>query len=416
MVATPKTMRKNNCLDIVRNSKVKNEETNDYIEAFESALYKTVVYKNFDYTKEYRVIIYEGNVKNNEYPYKMMDSYPYETFVFENGNYISFNYGGKLKHWLLTSVDNQNLYEVKGKLFECTNILKWYDKLGKLHSFPCIFYPQSKANSFDFNQSINIVNALCKIEVQYNEYTNEIKASDRFILNGLAYEVSSVAKHKMNDCFDANSVSTIMFDLSVSVTQADDDLINNIANVNKYKYSLSINEEDFSCQPNTSGTLTSTITLNDNIVDLPVAWKSSDESIVKIYDNGYYETLASGNATITCHIQGNEECLDAISIIVDAVIPDVVSIKFSPSVTKILQGKTQSYEVAKYVNESKTTVVLTVEDISTIGSGYYEFAITGNNTFTVKNIKLNSNGKVKIKASDSYGNSEILEITLGGVW
>ena len=385
------------------------------IQRYQSAEGEDVVvvndYYNYDSSLISKVVIQAHKNPYNENREDRKVFFDYETEV-KRGSYVIW----EDKWWLtLTKVEGNHAYR-HATISECNNVLKWYDKFGKLHSFPCIFYPQSKANSFDFNQSINVVNALCKIEVQYNEYTNEIKSSDRFILNGLAYEVTSVAKHKMNDCFDANSVSTITLDLSVSVTQADDDLINNIANVNKYKYSLSINEEDFSCQPNTSGTLTSTITLNGNIVDLPVTWKSSDESIVKIYDNGYYETLASGNAMITCHIQGNEECLDSINIVVDAVLPDVVSIKFSPNVTKILQGKTQSYEVSKYVNESKTTTVLTVEDISTIGSGYYEFAITGNNTFTVKNIKLNSNGKVRVKATDSYGNSEILEITLGGVW
>ena len=414
MVATPKTVRKNTCFDMVKNSKVKNEEINGYIDAFESALYKTVVYKNFNYTKEYRAIIYEGNVKNNEYPYKMMDSYPYETFVFENGNYISFNYGGKLKHWLLTSVDNQNLYEVKGKLFECTNILKWYDSFGKLHSFPCIFYPQSKANSFDFNQSINTLNALCKVEVQYNDYTNLIKADDRFILNGLAYSVSSVNKHKMNDCFDPNSVSTIVFDLSVCDAQEDDDLINNVANTKKFAYTIQITENDFECTANTSDNLSWSVKLGESVVDIPVEFKSSDETMVKVYDNGYYEAINEGMAIIMCNIKGNIAVADSVQITVGKVSADLVSIKLSPNDTKILQGESNTYEVARYVNESKTDYVLEIQDISTLDKSYYDIFI-GANTFTIKNNKKSSQ-KIKIRCFDAYGNSETFEFTLGGAF
>ena len=210
-----------------------------------------------------------------------------EETTAKRGSYVIW----ENKWWLtLTKVEGNHAYR-HATISECNNMLKWYDKRGKLHAFPCIFYPQSKANSFDYNQSIDTVVALCKIEVQYNEFTNEIKTSDRFVLNGLAYKVSSVNKHKMNDCTDPNSVSTIVFDLTVTDVQSDDDLINNIANVNKYKYTLNIEENDFECTTNTSGTLSWSVKLGESVVDIPVEFKSSYESIVKVWDNGYYETL-----------------------------------------------------------------------------------------------------------------------------
>ena len=91
-----------------------------------------------------------------------------------------------------------------------------------------------------------------------------------------------------------------------------------------------------------------------------------------------------------------------------------MSIKISPNETKILQGESNAYEVARYINESKTTYVLNIEDISTLDKSYYDIEI-GTNTFTIKNNKKSSE-KVKVKCSDTYGNSEIFEFTLGGAW
>ena len=333
-----------------------------------------------------------------------------EETTAKRGSYVIW----ENKWWLtLTKVEGNHAYR-HATISECNNMLKWYDKRGKLHAFPCIFYPQSKANSFDYNQSIDTVVALCKIEVQYNEFTNEIKTSDRFVLNGLAYKVSSVNKHKMNDCTDPNSVSTIVFDLTVTDVQSDDDLINNIANVNKYKYTLNIEENDFECTTNTSGTLSWSVKLGESVVDIPVEFKSSDESIVKVWDNGYYETYKDGKAIITCNIKDNVDLKDSVQITVGNISIDVISIKISPNETKILQGESNTYEVARYINESKTTYVLNIEDISTLDKSYYDIEI-GTNTFTIKNNKKSSE-KVKVKCSDTYGNSEIFEFTLGGAW
>lgn len=366
-------------------------------------------YYEYDATSKTRVVIQAHKNPYNENREDRKIFFDYETEV-KRGSYVIW----EDKWWLtLTKVEGNHAYR-HATISECNNMLKWYDRLGRLHAFPCIFYPQSKANSFDYNQSIDTINALCKIEVQYNEFTNEIKASDRFILNGLAYQVSSVNKHKMNDCFDPNSVSTILFDLSVCVTQKDDDLVNNIANVDKYKYILSIEENDFECTTNTSSTLSWNVKLGESVVDIPVEFKSSDNEIVEVSDNGYYKAHKDGVATITCNIKCNTDVNDTVKITVGKASSDVVSIRLLPNETKILQGESNTYEVARYINESKTDYELHIEDVSTLDKSYYDVT-TDINTFTLKNNK-KSNKKVKIRCCDTYGNSEIFEFTLGGAW
>lgn len=383
------------------------------IQRYQSAEGEDVVvvndYYNYDAEVISKVVIQAHKNPYNENREDRKIFFDYETDV-RRGSYVIW----EDKWWLtLTKVEGNHAYR-HATISECNNILKWHDQFGKLHSYPCIFYPQSKANSFDFNQAINTVNALCKVEVQYNEYTNHIKADDRFILNGLAYSVSSVNKHKMNDCFDPNSVSTIVFDLSVCETQEDDDLINNIANTKKYAYTLQITENDFECTANTSGNLSWSVKLGESVVDIPVEFKSSDEEIVKVWDNGYYEAVKEGVATITCNIKGNVSVTDSVQIKVGAVTQDIVSIKLSPNETKITQGESNTYEVARYINESKTDYVLEIQDVSTLDKSYYEVVI-GRNTFTIKNNKRSSE-KVKIRCFDVYGNSETFEFTLGGAF
>lgn len=383
------------------------------IQRYQSAEGEDVVvvndYYNYDYESKSRVVIQSHNNPYNENREDRKIFFDYDTDV-KRGSYIIW----EDKWWLtLTKVEGNHAYR-HATISECNNILKWHDKFGKLHTFPCIFYPQSKANSFDFNQTINTVNALCKIEVQYNEYTNLINVDDRFILNGLAYTVSSINKHKMNDCFDTNSVSTIVFDLSVCQVQDDDDLVNNVANTKKYAYVLQISEGDFECVIGSVGKLSYNITLDGRNVDIPVEFKSSDEAIIKVLDDGTYDAIGSGSATITCNIKGNDNIFDSIQIDVGAVVSNVVSIRLTSSEVKILQGESSTYEVAKYANEVKTSDTIHIEDVSDADKSCYNIVIN-TNSFTIKNNKRSSK-KVKVRCYDDFGNSEVFVFTLGGAF
>lgn len=115
-----------------------NQLVNSIKESFKTNLYyiKNGVYKDLDMTKQYDVLVYD--IKVNEQKKKMFCSYPYETFQFDVGNYLTFEYGGENTTWLITSIDKTNYYEVVGEIKLCNWILKFQSTDGTILSYPCI--------------------------------------------------------------------------------------------------------------------------------------------------------------------------------------------------------------------------------------------------------------------------------------
>lgn len=90
------------------------------------------VYKNGISGTKYDVVIQEGDAKDQSVFYKTLLSYPYDTFMFNSGDYIHWTYGGVSTVWLATTFDKQYLYASKGRIYKCNNYLKWIDEYGAI--------------------------------------------------------------------------------------------------------------------------------------------------------------------------------------------------------------------------------------------------------------------------------------------
>lgn len=120
MALKPVRTIRQSCFDMMKQSKLSindNDNINksqQYIDSF-NGLEITEVYKNFDYSKTYKMEITEGSFIKDKYPHKQFWVSPeYEEVIFERGDYVSFKYAGRMCTFIIKSIDNQYTYLSKG--------------------------------------------------------------------------------------------------------------------------------------------------------------------------------------------------------------------------------------------------------------------------------------------------------------
>lgn len=163
-------------------------------EGFNSSTDHRTIYKNFDYEKTYDAWIYEGNDKDKIVGYKYFQSYPYDTVNFKIGDYIHWNFNHKeLSTWILISLDTQYLYNVKGRMLECNNSLRWKDNDGELNCYPCVIEDALTYTNFKWgNKGVVETGGDIVVVVQKNEHTSKIGVNDRFLFNQMAFRVKQI--------------------------------------------------------------------------------------------------------------------------------------------------------------------------------------------------------------------------------
>ena len=191
--------------------------------SFEMSPDYTEVYKNYDFSKIYKTRIYEGNESDKKLGYKYIQSYPYDTPQFRIGDYIHWKFDHvNMSTWLLTSLDTQHLYDVRGRMLLCNNYLKWIDENGEVISYECVFQDSLTYASFKYGESgVVQVNGTIAILVPQNEDTRKIYRNQRFIFDGIPYVCNNFIR----------SVNSNFLELYMFETQRldGDDLVNNVA-------------------------------------------------------------------------------------------------------------------------------------------------------------------------------------------
>lgn len=175
------------------------EEINDQIieltkNNFTNSTDHRKVYKNFNYEKSYDAWIYEGNDEDKIVGYKYFQSYPYDTPQFKIGDYIHWNFNHKeFSTWILTSLDTQYLYNVKGRMLECNNSLRWTDEDGEVNCYPCVIKDALTYTNFKWgNKGVVQNGGDIVVIVQRNKHTSKIKINDRFLFDEVGFRVKQL--------------------------------------------------------------------------------------------------------------------------------------------------------------------------------------------------------------------------------
>lgn len=169
--------------------------------------------RNFDYNKNYKAWIYEGNEKDKTVGYKYMQLYPYNKVLFKIGDYIHWDYehvNGKKTYsldnkktwttWILQSLDTQNLFDVKGRMLLCNDFLRW--RVGKQrYEMPCCVLDSMKYTTWEYGTNgVPKEQADIVALTQDNDISKEIVVNKRFIIDKRAFIVTQYSGLTYGDC------------------------------------------------------------------------------------------------------------------------------------------------------------------------------------------------------------------------
>lgn len=152
----------------------------------------------------------------------------FKKIIFQNYDheqYLGKKYKFNGHTWLTTDLNEITNISSHSFVRMCNNVLNWYDPKDstKLYSEPCVFTNQFTNTSFD-NGSENVIQISgdFQILVQLNERTKTIAYNQRFVLDGLGFQVTQYDNHR--------SPTYLIMKVKQIDVQANDNVVDNIAN------------------------------------------------------------------------------------------------------------------------------------------------------------------------------------------
>lgn len=356
-------------------------------DTFNDNLYREQVYKNYDTTTLYNVIISEGDKDSDIVGVKKLWSYPYDTVQFSTGDYIRWN--GST--WMIISLDSERIYEVYGEILECTQILKRYNNDGKIISKLAPFYAikgGGETEDKDFSTGTAVRYANVPYDSDTVEWIENYRINEKPVLFYISNE-DSIYRLVYADVSSSDTMCKLTFNLeAMSRSMVDFDL-NIIKQDTSNTFTLSIDQSDIDIQTSDTSQLSATVKDDNNIiVTKTLAWSSDDELIVSVDDNGLITAEGVGTATITCAMADNTDVYDTIDITVSAVVSDEYQIILSPSNTIVSVGNYSSYTVSLINNGQLIvgeTFTIDIGGETLINNDNYHFEQYNSTQFWIQN-------------------------------
>lgn len=254
------------------------------------------------------------------------------------------------------------------KCVRCNNVLTFVDAFGKPIEIPCYLGEDISSTNNLISKDGITPNSRMVIFAQYNEYTKSIQRNQRFMFeHSTAFKVEEVNNYIQEEGTDGQvTFVKIYIDFSAILPQDNKEL--NLCNYN-LDYSIFIKEEPtISVEPNGDGTFAYEIFDKDkNNIELPIIWKSSDENVVIIDQNGYYKIVGNSGdkSIITVCLKDNETIKDEVEIYVSDEFEVNQSIIVLPNdIKELFENQSIEFKCAVYFNGDKQN-----KPIGCIGSG-----------------------------------------------
>ena len=148
------------------------------------------VYKNGDTSDLYDVVINEGDKDDKVLGYKKLISYPYPTPQFSSGDLIYWNN----EIWLLTTLDKQYLYGVKGRIIQCNKTLT-FTKNSTSYSVPCVVgsIGQNLGLNTETSRYISDIDDEILVRCQSNSTTGLIAINNVFTIGRSNWKVINIS-------------------------------------------------------------------------------------------------------------------------------------------------------------------------------------------------------------------------------
>lgn len=342
------------------------------------------------------------------------DSTDYRALYFENCNHDVMRgrfYKWDNNYWIVYESSTELESISKVKIRRCNNIAKWIDKeSGNLITAPCVLDYELSSPNAQVTGDVTVGNSKVTLILQGNEDTHKITKNQRFIFNHTCYSFKAFNNY-MQDSYVDKNVPLLFMDLYMCPEEPSDNLIDNIANEKNFKYTINIEQSNLDLVKGDSGKLSATVTFNNQVVNMPIKWSTSDFNVVSIDELGNYQVLGeSGSISqITACINGNDTICDSINITIRESVLEDKSLVISPNGI-INLTLNQSIDVAYGVyNNGVEQLENITYSISGVDNSYYSI-IQGTNKITITNKKQSSTPMVITFTSGDL--SESLTINL----
>ncbi len=357
----------------------------------DTTIKRTILEEKIPFNQEYQEIeAWVGTVTDSTTNTEK-DANDYRSLYFEEcthdvGRGLYYQYDNN--YWLVydSTTDLESISNIK--IRRCNNHLKWIDKeSGQLYDYPCILDYTLSATQPSVTADVTSLGGRVTIIVQGNKHTHKIKKNTRFLFNGVPYKYNAINNYMQQD-YVTSDVPLLFMDCTIDTIQPNDDLENNIADSTEYKYSIKILEESFEQIKGFTGKLNCIVTLNGQEVNREIIWKSENDKIITIDNQGNYELV--GNDGEQCKIYACIKDSNVCSNITISIKEEIViqsDIVIDPVITEIPYLQVEVINANLYKNGVKQEDK--VECIpSGLDSSYYFIVDMGNNQFKVANNKI----------------------------
>ena len=324
----------------------------------------------------------------------------------------------KNNYWIVYNKENFD-YPTKGVICKrCITTFNLIDEWGNLRIYPVSIGKPKEASDY-VNVQFTNPGGFNVFYLQLDQYSKYIRPNDRFLIGNTGYWTSykvqggGVANYLREETM--NSTETGLLSLICFTYEGNDDTDNlelGVANYYEKIFTMTLDQYEIQQYTGFSTKIIPTIKRGTVIKDdVELLWKSSDENIATVDDNGIITLISQGEADITCTMKMNSSVYKIVHIInlgdkEDEPTEATYEARIYPNITDIKQGTSQTYIVEYYINDSITSPqdILIEIDRNSVPKQNFIFETSGN-TFTITN-------KLKYFASPLKVNVYVDSITL----
>lgn len=295
----------------------------------------------------------------------------------------------------------------------CNNWLKWLTPKGEVIQYPCVIEGTLTSANAQVAKTITQANSHIDIIVQGNADTLEIYKNLRIVIENSVYRFYSINNYMQNNIND-KEVQLLFMDFFLDMTIDEDNIQDQLADDYRSEYIVECNIKQITNQKGSTGTIVPSVYHNNNLVENPrMEFFSSDESIVKVNNDGSYILLKDGNASITVQIKGNTVTAVTIPVTIEESTPVIYNIVVSPIIKSIREGITKIISakvIDNFNNEIETQIILTPSGADSESN--YSIIDNGNNSWSLTNNLFSQELLTLTFTNEEYNLEYVMQVNL----
>lgn len=314
----------------------------------------------------------------------------FAVFTFKDINYCpqrGLYYKWNNNYWITINTNAAMTVQKEITVRRCNNLLRWIDpKSGAINSVPCVIDYDAQSPGFQVGKKIITPNNHYVIIAQGNEAVQSLKVNQRFIFNNRPFKFAGYNNSLQEMTIDGNP-SLMYLDVYLDEIEPTDNMELSIANYEQYKFSIEIEQGDFTQAANGTGTLTASLMLNGTQFDGNIVWGVKNNAGEIDIDGNYILIGDIGDKAIfVAMLENNPYVTDEIAVTISDEQQGKKSIVVTPDIDFLAQGDSVVMAICLYEDGIAVEAPMTYE-VNDETAGYYSITRLGDNTLRLTNIK-----------------------------